>query len=567
MADLLKKLRIFLPPELKWQAVALLLLMVVSAVLELAGLALLMPAVMAFTEPQALQDGTSVFSRSYHWTHAGSPAQFVYLCADGIVLFYLFKNWIAILQIKAQSAFAMHLSNNIATRLFDRYIRIPYQVCTGLERSSLTLRINRAHEFASELILPLLFVWTELCVFFMIGITLFVLEPLIACFITIAALTAFFLFYLPVKRRISQYGKENHEAAEDLFSLLAQVFGSLEMIRLTRTRQFFAERFRNIQNVRSLAQKRSSDCGQRPRFAMESFGVILLMGICVLFVLSGKTFSGSTAASAIFFAASFVRLMPGISRIQYNMLHVRTYRHLFDVLFRDLTDFPQETEKPENGPEIPFNDRLKVEKITFRYQAESPPVLEHFSMELGRYESVAVTGITGAGKSTAAALIAGFLTPEKGNITVDGADIRDNLSAWQKQIGYVPQQIHLLKDSIAENVAFGVEPDKIDRKKVEDCLQTAQLLDFVLSLPDGLDTKIGESGARLSGGQRQRLAIARALYRDPALLILDEATSALDCETENTFIDALHALHGKTAILMIAHRPESIRSCDRVVKI
>ena len=259
--------------------------------------------------------------------------------------------------------------------------------------------------------------------------------------------------------------------------------------------------------------------------------------------------------------------MPGVSRIQYNMLHVRTYKHLFDVLSKDLTDFPQEKAAPENGTDLTFRKELKLEDISFRYSPETPVILDKFSLTLGRQEAVALVGTTGAGKSTLAHIAAGFLTPDAGKVTVDGIDIQENLPAWQKQIGCVPQNIYLLNGSVAENVAFGVEPEAIDPEKVKACLETAQLLDFALALPEGLNSVIGESGAKLSGGQRQRLAIARALYRDPALLILDEATSALDSETENAFIDALRNLHGKTAILMIAHRQESLRYCDRIVKI
>ncbi len=567
MLHLLNKLRILLPPVLKWQAVLLLVLMVLSAFLELAGLALLMPAVMAFTDPQALQEGSCVFSRLYQLSRAGSPEQFIYVCAGMIVFFYLLKNGFAILQIKAQSAFAMHLSNNITERLFQRYLNVPYQVFTGMESSALTLRLNRAQEFSSELFLPLLFVGTELCVFAVIGITVLLMEPLAAGFVLVAAFVVFFLFYLPVKCRIERYGEENHEAAEGMFSLLSHVFGSLGMIRLTRTQEYFRKRFRDVQECRSDRQKRSSDCGQIPRFAMETFGVILLMGVIVITVLSGKAFSGSTAASAAFFAAAFIRLMPGISRIQYNMLHVRAYKHLFDVLAGDLTDFPQEKTGPENGTAIPFQKELKLDGISFRYSRETPLILDKFTLTLGRQEAVALTGTTGIGKSTLAHIAAGFLMPSEGKVTVDGIDIQENLPAWQKQIGCVPQNINLLNGSIAENVAFGVEPEAIDTEKVKACLQTAQLLDSALAMPQGLDSTIGESGAKLSGGQRQRLAIARALYRDPALLILDEATSALDSETENAFIDALRNLHGKTAILMIAHRQESLRYCDRIIQL
>ena len=209
---------------------------------------------------------------------------------------------------------------------------------------------------------------------------------------------------------------------------------------------------------------------------------------------------------------------------------------------------------------------MTVQDLAFSYEYGTP-VFKDLSLRIAYRECVALTGKTGCGKTTLVHLIAGLLKPDSGTILADGENIAGHLIAWQSKIGYVPQKIYLQDTTIRENVAFGIAPEKIDDDRVKYCLHTAQLSDFVQSLPEGILTKTGQAGNRLSGGQRQRIAIARALYRDPELLILDEATSALDSETEKAFIDALTSLRGKITMIVIAHRQSSIDCCDREIRI
>jgi ABC-type multidrug transport system fused ATPase/permease subunit len=271
---------------------------------------------------------------------------------------------------------------------------------------------------------------------------------------------------------------------------------------------------------------------------------------------------------AAFFLAAMFRLIPSVSRMQYNLILVRGMLYVFERLSGDLNTIPAEKVLPApDAPEVHFERELAMEHVTFRYAPDRPAVFEDFSMSVKRLECVAVVGPTGSGKSTLIDLIMGFLKPESGRVTADGADIRANLRSWRGRIGYVPQSICLFDDTIRANVAFGVEPDRIDDARVKKALELAQIADFVESLPDKLNTRLGEFGARISGGQKQRIAIARALYSEPELLILDEATSALDDDTETALIDALNSLKGKLTILMIAHRAGSIRHCDRRIEL
>lgn len=363
---------------------------------------------------------------------------------------------------------------------------------------------------------------------------------------------------------MERYGMQEQEAAAGLLSLLTQTFGSLESIRLHHAEPYFQQRFEQLQETWTTVQKRASDAGQIPRFAMEIFGVILAMGIMVLLVLSGRSFS-ETAALAAFFIGAMIRLMPGISRIHYNLLSIRHSAYLFSEICRDLNEPIKKSVLPSADGPLVFENALTVQNVDFSYG--NTKVLKDFSMSVGRRESVLLTGKTGCGKTTLIHLICGFLIPSAGKILVDHTDITGHMNAWHDKIGYVPQQIFLLDADIRSNVAFGVPENEIDDALVRASLESAQVWDFVQSLPDGPRTQAGEGGAKLSGGQRQRIAIARALYRQPELLILDEATSALDDETERAFTDVLRNLRGKMAILMIAHHFRQKGDFDRAVEI
>lgn len=564
MIELLNKLRKILSPSMKWQAVLLTCSMAFFALLELAGIALLMPVVSAVAAPDML-DSNALLNFLYRHSQAGSARSFIIVSAIVLIVFYVLKNLIGMLIIRFQSSFSMRLSNDVAKRLFHRYLNAPYRYYARENSASPVICLNRIHDFMVDLILPILFVASELCVFIATGITICLISPLIAFFAIAVTAAALFLFYLPLRKKMAECGRINHETSANLLDLLEQSFQSIELMRLTRSAPCFENRFKNVHSRRTDAQKHSSAIGQIPRFAMETFGIVLAMGIIVILISSGNS-AGSIMMNGAFFAIAMIRLMPGISRIQYNLLHIKNAAFLFDRIYQDLTDFPVEETDSGTGEEITFQSELTVHDLTFAYD-DGKTVFHNFSANIRHNECIALTGKTGCGKTTFVHLVAGLLKPDSGTVLADGKDISTNLPAWQSKIGYVPQKIYLQDTTIRENIAFGVPADAIDDERVKYCLEVAQLSDFVESLPNGILTKTGQAGSRLSGGQRQRIAIARALYRDPALLILDEATSALDDETEKAFIDALNNLRGRITILMIAHRQSSIESCDRTIRI
>lgn len=271
-------------------------------------------------------------------------------------------------------------------------------------------------------------------------------------------------------------------------------------------------------------------------------------------------------------AMAAIRLLPSVNRISGALNKISYGEPMLDKVIENmhvLEKNPAQTnDGKRHGLSVPkLRELLKFERISYHYPSSEEPVLSNASMTIRRGESVGIVGPSGAGKTTSVDIILGLLNPQSGQVLVDGVNIKNDLHGWLSQIGYIPQMIFMLDDTIRANVAFGEQKGDIDDAKVWCALREAALEEFVRSLPEGLDTQIGERGVRLSGGQRQRIGIARALYQNPEVLIFDEATSALDNETESAIMESIHGLRGTKTMIIIAHRLTTIEACDRIFRV
>lgn len=566
MLKFLREIRQTLPPAYKYAAAGLAAMMVILALLELAALALVMPVASALAAPELLE--------SNRWLHAfydfaapSSREAFLLEAVAVLTLFFVVKNVFGFVLTKCQNRFCRDLSVNLAGRLYRTYMRADYTFHLEHGASELIGRIMQMREVAEILLMPALVALSESVVFLSILIVIFVLVPKIALVAFLICGTVVLVFHKLFKRVLDATSKKLFAANGESTRTMNQSFAAIREVKLTGTEAYFGRRLEQAQYNIVNAVRIRHDLGQIPRFSLEVFVVAAAGALVAVLTWMGMPSSRLILYAAFFLAAMF-RLIPSVSRMQYNLILVRGMLYVFERLAADLNTIPAERVLPEAGAsEVHFERELAMEHVTFRYAPDRPAVFEDFSMSVKRLECVAVVGPTGSGKSTLIDLLMGFLKPESGRVTADGADIRTNLRSWRGRIGYVPQSICLFDDTIRANVAFGVEPDKIDDARVKKALELAQIADFVESLPDKLNTRLGEFGARISGGQKQRIAIARALYSEPELLILDEATSALDDDTEAALIDALNSLKGKLTILMIAHRAGSIRHCDRRIEL
>ena len=566
MLKFLREIRQTLPPAYKYAAVGLAAMMAVSALLELAALALVMPVASALAAPELLESNSWLHA-FYDFVKPPSREAFLLESVAVLTLFFVVKNVFGFVLTKCQNRFCRDLSVNLAGRLYRTYMRADYTFHLEHGASELIGRIMQMREVAEILLMPSLVALSESVVFLSILAVIFALVPKIALVSFLICGTVVLVFHKLFKRVLDAASKKLFAANGESTRTMNQSFAAIREVKLTGTEAYFGKRLEQAQFNIVNAVKIRHDLGQLPRFSLEVFVVAAAGGLVAVLTWMGMPSSRLILYAAFFLAAMF-RLIPSVSRMQYNLILVRGMLYVFERLSDDLNTIPAEKVLPApDAPDVHFERELRMEHVTFRYAADRPAVFEDFDMSVKRLECVAVVGPTGSGKSTLIDLVMGFLKPESGRVTVDGADIRTNLRSWRGRIGYVPQSICLFDDTIRANVAFGVEPDQIDDARVKKALELAQIAEFVDSLPDKLNTRLGEFGARISGGQKQRIAIARALYSEPELLILDEATSALDDDTETALIDALNSLKGKLTILMIAHRAGSIRHCDRRIEL
>ena len=294
---------------------------------------------------------------------------------------------------------------------------------------------------------------------------------------------------------------------------------------------------------------------------MELLAIVGLTTLVLTMLAQGREMPAIVSMLGLFAAASF-RLMPSINR---TLVAVQSFHYglpAITTLHRELHSGALVAASSE--PLAPLSASIEAVNLTYTYPGAASPALTGVSLVVRKGEAVGLIGPSGCGKSTLVDVILGLLTPDAGAVLVDGVDIQQHLRGWQNQIGYVPQSVYLTDDTFTRNIAFGLPDDRIDPGAVRRAVEAAQLQDLVDSLPDGLDTLVGERGVRLSGGQRQRIGIARALYHDPAVIVLDEATSALDTVTEHGVMQAVQALQGRKTVLIVAHRLSTVEYCDRV---
>jgi ABC-type multidrug transport system fused ATPase/permease subunit len=304
-----------------------------------------------------------------------------------------------------------------------------------------------------------------------------------------------------------------------------------------------------------------------PRFVIDTLAVTAMVAIAAILLARGQDLQ-STLLLLGMFALAAVRLIPSTSRMSSALAQLRYRYASTEVIYQELLALQQRPSEPlpgsaeEQVSPIPFRRALVIEHLSYSYPAMSQPAIDDVSLEIPKGHWVAFIGPTGAGKTTFADLILGLLVPNSGRILVDGRNLHDNLASWQRNIGYVPQNVYLIDDSVRRNVAFGMPEEEIDDERVWQALCAAQVDHLVRSLPGELNAIVGERGGRLSGGERQRLGIARALYRDPEVLVIDEATANLDPGTEAAIVDVVGGLRGKKTIIVIAHRLAFVRNCD-----
>lgn len=546
------------------QAMGLLSLMILGMLLETLGVGLVTPAIALLTQTDIAQKYPAIEPLL---DLLGNPTQ-KSLIGGGILVLvtvYLLKTTFLAYLAWRQNKFAFGVQSHLSQRLYQIYLRQPYAF--HLQRNSAQLIRNVITEvnlFTFSVMLPAMVLMTEGLVLIGLCCLLLAFEPLGSAIVLGALGSAAWAFYYFTRTRLKRWGKERQHHDGLRLQHLQQGLGGVKDVKLLGREVDFLEQFRiHNQHGASVGEKQLT-LQQLPRLWLEllAVGGLAILIICML--VQDRPLESVLPILGLFAATAF-RIIPSVNRVLGALNSLRYGLAVIDVLDSELK--LRVAADTGEMPELPFQEKLEFRHVSFAYADVSTPALGGISLSIRQGESVGFVGSSGAGKSTLVDVLLGLLSPDAGEVLVDDRNIQDNLRGWQNQIGYVSQSIFLTDDTLRRNVAFGLGNHEINTAAVERAIKAAQLNDFVDSLPDGLDTIVGERGARLSGGQRQRIGIARALYHDPAVLVLDEATSALDLATESEVMQAVNALHGKKTILIVAHRLSTVERCDRLYKI
>ena len=563
MIEILRGLRLILSPADKWRMLGLVGLLTFGALLEIAGLGLLLPVVAAFTKPELFEQNR--FLHLFRSLFAGAgETSFLLICCLLITLVYAGKNLWLYFTIHLYTKFVYGRLTDLTGRLYDLFLHCPYRIFAERGKVELNITINKVEQMCGMVMLPAMLITVDaLTVLFISGALMVTIPGVVlgcAAFFFVGSL----IFYLPVRRKSSLTGKKINALMSSITKLSFYSLEDIKSLRVLGAEEHFSRRFLQLRREKCACDTDFYVLGQIPRLLLETMAVAAALAVLAVMLWIGRPI-GTVILSFGLLIAAMSRLLPSISRINYSLNTIRVGQ----PIFREIIDALQwgREELGDPAARFEFRKELRIRDLSFAYDEKGPRIIDHLNLTLPRNSSLAVVGPTGGGKSTFIDLLLGFYKPLAGTIEADGRNIHEALGAWRRLIGFVPQFIVLADASIAVNVAVGMDEKEIDRERVKKVLETAQLWEFVASLPQGMDTPVGDNGMRLSGGQRQRLGIARALYRDPEIIIFDEATSALDTETEEALINALEALRGRKTLIMVAHRLSTVAKCDQRLEI
>lgn len=552
-------------------AILLFVCMIIGSSLELLGVSAIYPFLQMLLESDGIQSKWYT-ALIYHIAPRLETHQILLFFCGVIIVVYLLKNIFLIFSAYIQHSYAAKFQRETSTKMLEAYLKRPYQYFLNTNSGIIINGVTRDIEGAYQILLAFFTMLSEVLTVVILGIFLLMTDWITALSAMLLAMLCFLAIVFGFKSKMKKAGKDRRNAYALTNQYGYQAISGIKEITVLNRRKNFVKQF---EKAALLGQKASivyGFLGVCPDRILEGVCIAGFMGIVCIRIAIGTDVNEFVPVLGTFAMGAF-RILPSVSKISsrfntivyYQASLQNTYDNLRAVEAYDCGGGEAIVEDYENN--VRFTRELLIKEIDWKYQNAKENVLENASLKINKGEAIALIGSSGAGKTTLADIIMGLLKPQQGMVEMDGIDIFSIPQQWCRIIGYVPQSVFLIDDTVRCNVAFGLEEENIDDEKVWAALDQAQLKDFVKNLPNGLDTIVGERGIKFSGGQRQRIAIARALYEDPDILVLDEATSALDNETETAVMESIDALQRSKTLIIVAHRLTTIRNCDRIYEI
>jgi ATP-binding cassette, subfamily B, bacterial PglK len=578
LADTIKKLWVLLNKRDKKKLLFLFLMLIIAAIFETAGIGLIVPFVGIVTDPEKIQQ-QSILSNVYETLNFQSTNAFILFAVGVLLTVFILKNAYLLVFYYSQYRVILNQKVKLSRIMFKGYLTKPYSF--HLQRNSAELLRNVNGEVAKVfdgILLSTFQLLTEVLIIISILTLLIITAPFATLTSGILLGGSVLVFFKIFRKKITYLGKENQRVNREMIKWVNQGLGASKEVKVSGRESYFVNSY--AEQSQTLANNTifKNMLDQIPRLFIETLLVSVVLVTMIIIVFQGTDTSKLVSTMSLFAMAAF-RLMPSITRIVATQTSIRYSQPALTVVYNDLikenkgkNPIHEEfalVSKPVkvNSGEKTFLDSIILENVYFRYPNQKEYSVKNLSLTIPIGYSVAFVGSSGAGKTTIVDIILGLFEPEKGRVAIDGQDLNDLMPIWKNKIGYIPQSIYLSDETIRKNVAFGIADKDIDESAVQRAIKDAQLKDFVDSLPEGLNTVVGERGVRLSGGQRQRIGIARALYHNPEIIFLDEATSALDNDTEKEIMKAIDSLKGEKTLIIIAHRLSTIENCDIVFKV
>ncbi len=535
------------------------------AFFDVAGIVSIMPFIALIANPEAINSNQLI---NYFYKVFNFQNNQDFLLAFGMLVFVALLTSLSFkaLTVYAQTRFSQMCEYSIAKRLVEGYLHQPYSWFLNRNSADLGKTILSEVEFVIGFgVLPLMTLITQGTVALALLALLLIVDPLLALCTGVVLSISYSCLFVFMRGWLKRLGEARTQANKMRFTAVGEAFSAIKEVKASGLESFYINRFAFPAEIYAKGQGTAIIIGQLPRFLLEaiSFGGMLLI---VLYLLSKPGGIGTALPVIALYALTGYRLLPALQQVYGAVSQLRYVGSALNALHSDLTNLGKSETHPDDHNSMPLTQSISLKNVVYRYPNSSMETLKCIDLTLPSQSITGLVGSTGSGKTTLVDIILGLLEPQKGLLVIDNEVITNaNRRKWQRSIGYVPQHIYLIDDSVAANIAFGMNTEDINQKELERAAKIANIHDFIVnSMPQGYNTLVGERGVRISGGQRQRIGIARALYKNPKVLILDEATSALDNLTEEAVMEALNNIGREITVIMIAHRLDSIRKCDKI---
>ena len=547
----------------KKRAIRLVLITIIGAFFEVLGVSLVIPMFGAIMNPDIIHTN-AIIAKVCEIFGLGSHKTFVITCIIALILIFIIKDLYLVFQYCAQARFVYDSRFETQKKVLHAFLCKPYEYYLNSSSAEILRIISDDVNQSFNLLMSIVTFITESFVSIALVVTIFIIDPVMTS--ALSALIALIILIMSkvIKPRMKKKGNEYRTNVRLANKWILQSVEGIKELKIARREKYFEENYEEAGVKQISAEKWNMVYNNTPRLFIELGCVCSTLSVIAVMIYLGKPLEELVPALSAF-AVAAVKLMPSALHI-VNMINGVSFQGPTVVnLIKSIEDLERDEYKYfESKNSLTVKDKIEFNNITYKYPNSDKYVLKNASFDINVGTSVGIVGPSGAGKTTSVDILLGLLNPEGGKILSDGKDVMTDYADWLSHIGYIPQTIFMLDDTIARNVAFGFEPDE---EKVWHALKEAQLDEFVRELPEGINTVIGERGVRISGGQRQRIGIARALYTNPDILVFDEATSSLDNETESAIMDSINSLHGLKTIIIIAHRLQTIEKCDVVYRV